>query len=99
MIQISKNVTVDGFETKEEFEKWLKEQKESNKDTLKIFKWHLMQLEEDTEKEIYNKDHWEAVDKYAIRVIERKIMSEESVIKFIGQAQSSMFKMQNMKGK
>ena len=93
MIQISKNVTVDGFETKEEFEQWLKEQKESNKDILKIFKWNLMQLEEDTEEQIYNKEHWDSVDKYAKKVIDKKIMSEESVIKFIGQAQNSMFMM------
>ena len=91
MIQISKNVTVDGFETKEEFEKWLKEQRESNKDTLKIFKWYLMQLEKDTENQIYNKEHWDSVDKYAKRVIDKKIMSEESVMKFIEQSQSSMY--------
>jgi len=91
MVQISKNITVDGFETKEEFDKWLKEQKECNKDILKIFKWSLMQLEEDTENQIYNKEHWDSVDRYAKRVIDKKIMSEESVIKFIEQSQNSMY--------
>ncbi len=91
MIQISKSVTVDGFETKEEFDKWLKEQKESNKDILKIFKWSLMQLEEDTEKNIYKKEHWDRVDTYAIKVMQNKLMSEGNVIKFIQQSQSSMY--------
>lgn len=91
MIQISKNVTVDGFETKEEFDKWLKEQKESNKDILKIFKWSLMQLEEDAENQIYNKEHWDRVSRYAVKVIEKKIMSEENVIKFIQESQNSMY--------
>lgn len=91
MIQISKNVTVDGFETKEEFDKWLKEQKESNKDILKIFKRSLMQLEEDAENQIYNKEHWDRVSRYAVKVIEKKIMSEENVIKFIQESQNSMY--------
>ena len=58
---------------------------------MRIFKWNLMQLEEDTEKQRYSKEHWDSVDKYAKKVIDKKIMSEESVIKFIGQAQNSMF--------
>lgn len=91
MIEISKNITVDGFETKEEFEKWLKEQKESNKEILKIFKWSLMQLEKDTENQIYDKEHWDRLDIYARKIIDKKIMSEESVMKFIEQSQSSMY--------
>ena len=93
MIQISKNITIEGFKTKEEFDKWLKEQDktESNKDTLKILKWSLMQLEKDTENKIYNKEHWDRVDKYSIKIIEKEIMKEENVIKFIEEAQSSMY--------
>lgn len=92
MIEISKNITVEGFESKEEFEQWLKEQEkeESNKNVLKIFKWSLIELENDTENQIYNKTHWDRVDKYAVKMINKKIMSEEKVIEFIEQAISSM---------
>ncbi len=93
MIEISENIEVGGFDTKEKFEKWLKEQNknESNKDILKIFKWSLMQLEKDTENKIYNKANWNRVDKYAKKVIEKEIMNEENVIKFIQEAQSSIY--------
>lgn len=93
MIEISKNIEVAGFDTKQEFERWLKEQNknESNKDILKIFKWSLMQLEKDTENEIYNKANWNRVDKYAKKVVEKEIMKQENVIKFIQEAQRSIY--------
>ena len=90
MIQISKNIKVDGFESKEEFEKWLKEQEkiEPNKNVLKTFKYFLMLLEEDAKNNEYNKFHIEALEQYAKKMIDRKIMKKEDVIKFISKAQN-----------
>lgn len=89
MVKISQNISVEGFEDKEEFNKWLKEQEEiePNENILKSFKYFLMQLEEDAKNNIYNENHCNAIDKYANKMIIRKIMSEESVISFIRQAQ------------
>lgn len=93
MIEISKNITVEGFEDKEEFEKWLKEQEEteSNEIILKIFKWSLKELEDNMNNYIYNKSDWDRVDKYAVKMINRKLMSEDKVIEFIKEATSSIF--------
>lgn len=93
MIEISKNITVEGFKNKEEFDRWLKEQEktESNEIVLKIFKWSLKELEENTSKYIYNKNHWDRVDKYAVKMINRKIMSEDKIIEFVKEATSSIF--------
>lgn len=93
MIEISKNITVEGFENKEEFEKWLKEQEEteSNEIILKIFKWSLKELEDNMNNYIYNKSDWDRVDKYAVKMINRKLMSEDKIIKFIKEAISSIF--------
>lgn len=89
MIEISKNISVEGFKNKEEFNEWLKEQEknEPNENVLKTFKYFLMQLEEDAKKNVYNENHCNAIDKYASKMIVRKIMSEENVINFIRQAQ------------
>lgn len=93
MIEISKKITVEGFENKEEFEKWLKEQEkiETNENVLKLLKWNLMELENNMEKHIYNKTHWDRVDKYAVKMINRKLMSEDKIIEFIKEATSSIF--------
>ena len=60
--------------TQEELKKWLDEQEknEPNESVLKTFKWFLMKIEK--------------ADKYANKVIKRKLMSEDSVIKYIVQA-------------
>lgn len=89
MVEISKNISVEGFENKEKFNKWLKEQEEiePNENILKSFKYFLIQLEEDAKKNVYNENHCNAIDKYASKMIARKIMSEENVINFIRQAQ------------
>ena len=93
MIEISKNITVEGFKNKEEFDRWLKEQEktETNEIVLKIFKWSLKELEENTSNYIYNKNYWDRVDKYAEKMINRKIMSEDKIIEFIKEATSSIF--------
>lgn len=93
MIEISKNIIVEGFENKEEFEQWLKEQEkqEPNEIVLKIFKWSLKELEENTSNYIYNKTDWDRVSKYAVKMINRKIMSEDKIIEFIREATSSIF--------
>jgi len=93
MIEISKNITIEGFKNKKEYEQWLKEQEktESNEIVLKIFKWSLKELEENTNNYIDNKTNWDRVDKYAIKMINRKLMSEEKIIEFIKEATSSIF--------
>lgn len=93
MIEISKNITLEGFKNKEEFEKWLKEQErtEPNEIVLKIFKRSLKELEENTNKYIYNKSDWERVDKYAEKMIKRKLMREDKIIEFIKEATRSIF--------
>ncbi len=73
-----------------EFNDWLKEQEkiEPNENVLKTFRYFLMQLEEDVKNDTYNKTHCDAIDKYAMKVINRKIMNEEKVIEFVRQAQN-----------
>ena len=88
MIQISKNISVDGFENRQHFEKWLKEQETMPKSViLKMFKWFLMRLEENVKENKYNQGVMDGVDKYAVKVIKNNIMSEEDVIKYIQEAQ------------
>ena len=73
-----------------EFNDWLKEQEriEPNENVLKTFKYFLMQLEEDVKNNTYNETHCDAIDKYAVKVIDRNIMSEDKVIKFVMEAQN-----------
>jgi len=88
MIQISKNISVDGFENQQHFERWLKEQETMPKSVmLKMFKWFLMRLEENVKERKYNQAVMDGVDKYAVKVIKNNIMSEEDVIKYIQEAQ------------
>lgn len=88
MIEISKNITVEGFENKQEFDKWLKEQSDNipNTELVKHFKWSLMQVEGDVKQNIYNQNHLNSLDKYSMKMIERKLMSIENITKFIRQA-------------
>lgn len=88
MVKISENITMEGFDTREEFDEWIKEQEriEPNENVLKTFKWFLMKVEKaDKNKEASIRD-CEALEKYANKVIERKLMSKDNVIKYIGQA-------------
>ncbi len=88
MIQVSDRMYVDGFESKQEYEKWLKEQFDNipNSELVKHFKWFLMQIENDVKENKYNQNHVNALDKYSMKMIERKLMSIENVTKFIRQA-------------
>ena len=88
MIEITKNISVDGFETKEEFEKWLKEQEkiESNENVLKMFKWFLIKIEKADKNKPANLKDCDLLDKYANKVIERKLMNIENVCKYVRQA-------------
>ena len=88
MVQISKNVSIEGFDTKEEFDKWLEEQNENepNENVLKTFKWFLIKIEKADKNKKANYKDCDALEKYANKVIKRKLMSENSVIKYITQA-------------
>lgn len=74
--------------TNDETQKWLKEQFDNipNSELVKHFKWFLMQVEDDVKENKYNQNHINALDKYSIKMIERKLMSVENITKFIGQA-------------
>lgn len=89
MIQISKNISVEGFENQQTFDDWLKMQDKQmpNSVILKMFKWFLMRLEENAKENKFDKKVMDGIDKYAIRVIKNKIMSEEDVFKYIQEAQ------------
>ena len=91
MIEISKNISVDGFDTKEEFDKWLKEQeqKEPNENVLKTFKWFLMKIEKANKNKVANMKDCESLEKYANKVIDRKLMSIDNVLKYMGQAMNT----------
>lgn len=88
MIKISENITMEGFNTKEEFEQWLVEQEkiEPNENVLKTFKWFLMKIEKADKNKSANLKDCDALEKYANKVIERKLMSKDNVIKYIVQA-------------
>ena len=88
MIEISKNISIEGFDTKEEFDEWLKEQekKEPNENVLKMFKWFLIKIENANKKEKANFKDCDNLDLYANKIIERKLMTIDNVIKYIGQA-------------
>ena len=90
MIQINDWISVEGFENKQDFESWLREQEEiePNESVLKTFKWFLMKLEEDVKNNVYNQTHCDAIDKYAMKMIKRRLMKEDDVIKFIREAQN-----------
>ena len=89
MIQISKNISVEGFENQQTFDDWLKTQDKQmpNSVILKMFKWFLMRLEDNVKENKFDKKVMDGIDKYAIRVIKNKIMSEEDVFKYIQEAQ------------
>lgn len=74
--------------TQEELSKWLEEQEknEPNENVLKTFKWFLMKIEKADKNKKANYKDCDALEKYANKVIERKLMSEKSVIKYITQA-------------
>lgn len=88
MIEISKNISIEGFDTKKEFDKWIKEQEtlEPNKNVLKTFKWFLMKIEKADKNKQPNLKDCAALEKYANKVVERKIMDIDSVCKYIKQA-------------
>lgn len=77
--------------TQEELSKWLEEQEknEPNENVLKTFKWFLMKIEKADKNKKANYKDCDALEKYANKVIERKLMSEKSVIKYIIQALES----------
>ena len=77
--------------THEELSKWLEEQEknEPNENVLKTFKWFLMKIEKADKNKKANYKDCDALEKYANKVIERKLMSEKSVIKYITQALES----------
>lgn len=89
MLQISKNMSVSGFESRQEFDNWLEEQDNNMPKSvmLKMFKWFLMILEDNVKENKFDKKVMDGIDKYAIRVIKNKIMSEEDVLKYIQEAQ------------
>ena len=74
--------------TQEELSKWLEEQEknEPNENVLKTFKWFLIKIEKADKNEKANYKDCDALEKYANKVIKRKLMSEKSVIKYIVQA-------------
>ena len=74
--------------TQEELSKWLEEQEknEPNENVLKTFKWFLMKIEKADKNKKANYKDCDALEKYANKVIKRKLMSEKSVIKYIVQA-------------
>ena len=77
--------------TQEELSKWLEEQEknEPNENVLKTFKWFLMKIEKADKNKKANYKDCDALEKYANKVIKRKLMSEKSVIKYITQALES----------
>lgn len=88
MLKISNNISVDGFDTKEEFNKWLEEQEQQgpNESVLKTFRWFLIKIEKADKNKVANMKDCEALEKYANKVIDRKLMSIDNVLKYIGQA-------------
>lgn len=74
---------------KNEDKQWLKSQEdlEPNENVVKTFKWLLMKLEEDVRNNTYNHNRCESIDKYAVKMIQRKIMSEGNVYRFVLEAQ------------
>ena len=88
MLKISKNISVEGFENQQTFDDWLKTQDKQmpNSVILKMFKWFLMRLEENVKENKLDKKVMDSVDKYAVRVIQNKIMKEDDVIKYLSLA-------------
>lgn len=74
--------------TQEKLSKWLEEQEknEPNENVLKTFKWFLMKIEKADKNKPANMRDCNVLEKYANKVIKRKLMSENSVIKYIAQA-------------
>lgn len=91
MVQISKNVSIEGFDTKEEFDKWLEEQNknEPNENVLKTFKWFLIKIEKADKNKKANYKDCNILEEYSNKVIDRKLMSKNSVVKYIVQALES----------
>ena len=65
------------------------EKNEPNENVLKTFKWFLMKIEKADKNKKANYKDCDALEKYANKVIKRKLMSEKSVIKYIIQALES----------
>ena len=91
MVEITKNISVYGFETKEEFDKWLKEQEkiQTDRKVLKMFKYFLMKIEKADKNKSPNFEDCELLDKYANEVVKRKIMNIDNVCKYITQAREN----------
>lgn len=85
MLQISNNISINGFENQQTFDNWLKQQdKQMPKEViLKMFKWFLMRLEDNTKENKVDNNVIEGIDRYSVKVIENKIMKENDVIKYI----------------
>lgn len=90
-MQITSRISIEGIDTEEELNKYLEDQEknEPNENVIKMFKWFLMKIEEDAKSNTYNQRHCDSLDKYAVKVIQRKLMKEEDVIDFVRQALES----------
>lgn len=88
MIKFSEKIKIEGFNTKEEFNRWLEEQEkiEPNENILKTFKWFLMKIEKEDKNKVANLKDCDSLEKYANKMIDRKLMSKDDVIKYIVQA-------------
>ena len=88
-IKIAENITISGFDSIDEFKTWLGYQDKNcpNSVVVSLFKWFLMELEEGVAKGEIRQSVIDAVDKYAKLMIERKIMKEQDVYKFIYDAE------------
>lgn len=82
-------IKIEGFKNEKEFQEWLKEQdkNEPNENVVKTFKWFLMKLENEAQNNVYNKCTHETVNKYAQKMLDRKLMNREKIIDFIYKAQ------------
>lgn len=72
----------------EKLNDWLKEQEnnEPNENVLKTFKWFLMKVEKADKNKAANLKDCAVLEKYANKVIERRLMSKENVIKYVLEA-------------
>lgn len=88
MLQITPRISIEGIDTEKELNEYLEEQEknEPNENIIKMFKWFLMKIEEDAKSNTYNQRHCDSLDKYAVKVIQRKLMKEDDVINFVRQA-------------
>ncbi len=82
-------IKIEGFKDEKELNAWLVEQdkNEPNENIVKTFKWFLMKLENEAQNNVYNRRTHEAVNKYAQKMLNRKLMNREKIIDFIFKAQ------------